>query len=177
MLSVHHDGVTSIVSAQSHCPHARCRRKDHLQGPNKRSKPSVSADANQILECRRELPELPQINQVHIINMETKESERLPVPTTASDQPTWFFTSGRLPFMMYPLPTRQGFFGRTLIDVNVNKKDDVRILNIAEPTIHGYFQTNKGGTLSFTFENPFYKGDYGSTPTDRQTNSETLDYQ
>ncbi|KAG7336898.1 hypothetical protein IV203_032195 [Nitzschia inconspicua] len=123
-----------------------------------------------------ELPELPRMDQVHSINTETKELDRIPVPTTASDQPTWFFTSGMVPFMMYPLPTRQGFTARTLIDVYVNKKDDVRILNILEPTIPGYFQTNKGGTLSFTFKNPFYKGDDGDTPKETKTNAETLEY-
>jgi hypothetical protein len=103
-----------------------------------------------------ELPDLPLMEQVH---QETGVVEQVPIPSTASDQPSWFFTTGMVPFMMYPLPTRQGFTARTLIDVYVSKQDQTLLLNIPEMTLPGHYQTNKGGMLSLTFKNPFYKED------------------
>jgi hypothetical protein len=104
-----------------------------------------------------ELGELPALPLMEQVNKETQQVESVPIPSTASDQPSWFFTTGMVPFMMYPLPTRQGFTARTLMDVYVNKGDDVFILNIPEPPIDGHYQTNKGGMLSLTFKNPFHK--------------------
>jgi hypothetical protein len=101
-----------------------------------------------------DLPDLPLTEQV---NKETGVIEQIPIPTTASDQPSWSITSGLIPFMMYPLPTRQGFTARTLIDVYVNKQKDTLLLNIPETPLLDCFQTNGGGMLSFTFKNPFYK--------------------
>lgn len=107
---------------------------------------------------------LPPLPTMTVENKETHELEVVPIPTTASDQPSWLFTTGMVPYMAYPLPTKQGFTARTLMEVYISKEDPMLIVGIPEPKLEGYYQTG-GGMLSLTLKNPFYKNEEDKKPS------------